>query len=173
MKKFLALVLAGVMTIGVSVSAFAASSPTAAVVAAAAAQGQSVAEYQNNAIVTMPGLPDVLPIGQGGHVVINGAPSNQTFTLYKPSAKDVNLAKAEAALLGGKIVAFTGVKGSAKFTTAGVNFYIKGIQAGMNIVVYQQMADGTWAPVEATEIREDHVVCNMTSYGKLLFVQLP
>ena len=81
MKKLIACTLIGAMLCGMTVSA--AGSPSAAVVAssvsatveaAAAAENKSVGEYTNNAIVETPGLPDALPTGQGGHVIINGAP---------------------------------------------------------------------------------------------------
>ena len=182
MKKLLALAFAGVML--VSLPVMAASSPSAeAVVAtssvsatiekAAAAEGKTVGEYVNNAVVEVAGLSDTLPIGPGGHVIINGAPSNFVFTLTKPSAAEVSLAKAQVAALGGKIVSFIGTKSVInKFETARVNFYIKGITAGQNIKVYQ-LVDGAWVELKVAEIRLDHVVVDMTSHGKLLFVEVP
>ena len=53
-----------------------ASSVPAAVVQAAAAEGKTVGEYMNNMVVAVPGLDNAVPIGQGGHVILNGAPSN-------------------------------------------------------------------------------------------------
>ena len=182
MKKLLALTLAAVMF--VSLPVMAASSPSASAVVAtssvsetiaqaAAAEGKSVGEYMNNAVVSVAGLSDTLPIGQGGHVIINGAPSNFTFVLTKPSMADVTLAKAEAAALGGKIIAFVGTKSAVnKFETARVNFYIKGVVAGQNIKVYQ-MVGKEWVELNVAEIRLDHVVVDMTSHGKLLFVDVP
>ena len=82
MKKLLALTLAGTMIFSVPV--LAATSPTAqAVVAstvaetvadAAAAENKTVGEYMNNAVTEVPGLDEATPLGQGGHVIINGAP---------------------------------------------------------------------------------------------------
>lgn len=182
MKKLLALVLAGVML--VSLPVMAASSPSASAVVAtasvsesiqkaAAAEGKTVGEYMNNAVVSVAGLKETLPIGQGGHVIINGAPSNFTFILTKPAAAEVKLAKDQATLLGGKIIAFVGTKSAInKFDTARVNFYVKGVTAGQNIKVYQ-MVDGAWVELNVAEIRLDHVVVDMTSHGKLLFVEVP
>ena len=35
------------------------------------------------------------------------------------------------------------------------------------------MLVGAWVEVEVTEVRDDHVVVNMTSLGTLAFVELP
>lgn len=187
MKKFIALTMAGVMLCALPVCA--STSPSAAVVAssaseeestipasvkeAAAAEGKSVGEYSNNAIVEVPGLENVVPTGQGGHVIINGAPSNVIFFLTKPNATTVEAAKSQATTLGGKILNVFGTKAVVgKFNTAKVNFYMKGIKAGQLIKVYQ-LVKGEWVEVEVAEIREDHVVVNMTSHGTLAFIEVP
>ncbi len=181
MKKVIALALASVMLIALPVSA--ASSPSAAVVAsdtaaatiqeAAAAEGKTVGEYTNNAIVDVPGLENAVPTGQGGHVIINGAPSNVTFFLTKPNAATVKAAKDQAATLGGKVLNVFGTKAIVgKFDTAQVNFYMQGIKAGQAIKVFQ-LVDGQWVEVKVLEIREDHVVLEMTSHGILAFIEVP
>lgn len=186
MKKVIALALAGVMLCALPVCA--ATSPTAAVVAttvssssedavareAASAQEKSVAEYVNNAVAEVPGLSEVTPMGQGGHVIINGAPSNVTFFLLKPTAAVVAQAKAQAAALGGKVlnVVTTTSQVVEKFNTAQVNFYAKGVKAGQLIKVYQ-LVNGEWVELTVTEIREDHVVVNLTSHGTLAFIEIP
>ena len=181
MKKLVALTLAGVMVFSTPV--LAATSPTAqAVVAsaaagtveeAAAAENKTVGEYLNNAVTEVPGLDSVTPLGQGGHVIINGAPSNQTFSVLKPESKDVTSAKNYAASLGGKILNVAKINASiTKFNTATVNFYMKGILSGQNIKVYQ-LVNGVWVELTVSEIRADHIVVNMTSLGTLAFVELP
>ncbi|MDE6214031.1 MAG: hypothetical protein K2M70_11230 [Lachnospiraceae bacterium] len=150
-----------------------ASSVPAAVAQAAAAEGKSVGEYLNNALVTIPGLDNAVPIGQGGHVIINGAPSNQVFSLLKPALTDVSSAKTFAASLGGSVLTVTRVKASVSgFRTAQVNFYMKGIRTGQNIKVFQ-IVNGRWLEVDVTEIRDDHVVVEMTSLGTLAFIAMP
>ena len=150
-----------------------ASSVPVAVAQAAAAEGKTVGEYLNNALVTIPGLDNAVPIGQGGHVIINGAPSNQVFTLLKPASVDVSSAKTFAASLGGSVLTVTRVKASVSgFRTAQVNFYMKGIKTGQNIKVFQ-IVNGRWLEVDVTEIRDDHVVVEMTSLGTLAFIEMP
>ena len=58
------------------------------------------------------------------------------------------------------------------FNTATVNFYLKGIKAGQNIKVYQ-LVNGQWVELTVSEIREDHVVVDMTSLGTLAFIEVP
>lgn len=178
MKKLLALALAGAMICALPVCA--AESPSAAVVASTAfsaeavSAGKSAGEYTNNAVVEVPGLTETTPLGQGGHIIINGAPSNVTFFLTKPSESTVTSAKSQAQVLGGKVLNVVGTTSQVmtEFGTAQVNFYAKGVKAGQLIKVYQ-LINGQWVELEVSEIREDHVVVNMTSHGILAFIEVP
>lgn len=202
MKKFLALTMAGVMLFATPVfaskspdassvagnsgseqsdcgaSSAGSASPVEAsvvpadIVAAAAAEGKTVGEYMNNAVVTVPGLDYAVPVGQGGHVIINGVPGNQTFSVLKPHYAYVTFAKTLADGVGGRVLNVAEIKASVPFDTATVNFYAEGVKAGQNIKVYQYR-DEAWVEIEVTEIREDHVVVNMTSLGTLAFIELP
>ena len=192
MKKILALTLAGTMALSmpvlaatsptadsystsgaVAVSAVTASSVPQSVVKAAADENKTIGEYMNNAVTEVPGLEEVVPLGQGGHVIINGVPSNQTFSVLKPVRQDVDSAKAHAASLSGKVLNVAQVKASVTgFDTAQVNFYLKGLKSGQNVKVYQ-LVDGVWVELSVAEVRDDHVVVDMTSLGTLAFVELP
>lgn len=192
MKKILALTLAGTMALSMpvlaatsptadsystsgaaAVSAVTASSVPQSVVKAAADENKTIGEYMNNAVTEVPGLEEVVPLGQGGHVIINGVPSNQTFSVLKPVRQDVDSAKAHAASLSGKVLNVAQVKASVTgFDTAQVNFYLKGLKSGQNVKVYQ-LVDGVWVELSVAEVRDDHVVVDMTSLGTLAFVELP
>ncbi len=139
---------------------------------AAMAEDKTVGEYMNNAVTRLPGLENVTPLGQGGHVIINGVPGNQTFSVLKPHYAYVNFAKTLAGGVGGRGLNVAEIKASVPFDTAIVNFYAEGVKAGQNIKVYQYR-DEAWVEIEVTEIREDHVVVNMTSLGTLAFIELP
>ena len=150
-----------------------ASSVPETIVAAAEAEGKTVGEYMNNAVASLPGLTDVAPLGQGGHVIINGVPSNQTFSVLKPAAAHVSSAKTFASSLGGKVLNVAQIKASVSgFKTATVNFYLKGTKAGQNVKVYQYV-NGQWVALTVAEIRADHVVVDMTSLGTLAFIEVP
>lgn len=188
MKKLIALTLAGVMVFSLPVMA--AGSPSAAAVVAstapesvdgipasvtvaAASEEKTVGEYMNNAVTSVPGLEEATPLAQGGHVILNGAPSNVTFIVGKPAATAVKAAKEQATTLGGKVLNVVSVKSSiGKFATARVNYYMKGVKAGQLIKVYQ-LVNGSWVELTVAEIREDHVVVDMTSLGTLAFVEVP
>lgn len=190
MKKLLALTLVGAMAISTpvlaatsptadsystssaTVSAVTASSVPQAVVEAAAGENKTVGEYMNNAVTAVPGLEEVVPLGQGGHVIINGVPSNQTFSVLKPVRKEVDSAKSHAESLSGKVLNVAQIKASVTgFNTAQVNFYLKGIKTGQNIKVYQ-LIDGEWVELSVAEVRDDHVVVDMTALGTLAFIEL-
>lgn len=192
MKKMLALTLAGAMAISMpvlaatsptadsystgsspSVSAVTASSVPQSVVNAAAEESKTVGEYMNNAVTAIPGLEEVVPLGQGGHVIINGVPSNQTFSVLKPVRREVDSALTYAISLSGKVLNVAQIKASVTgFDTAQVNFYLKGIKTGQNVKVYQ-LVDGEWIELSIAEVRDDHVVVDMTSLGTLAFIELP
>ncbi len=139
---------------------------------AAMAEDKTVGEYMNNAVTRLPGLENVTPLGQGGHVIINGVPGNQTFSVLKPHYAYVTFAKTLAGGVGGRVLNVAEINASVPFDTATVNFYAEGVKAGQNIKVYQYR-DEAWVEIEVTEIREDHVVVNMTSLGTLAFIELP
>lgn len=156
-----------------TVSAVTASGVSHSVAKAAAEENKTVGEYMNNAVTEVPGISSVVPLGQGGHVIINGVPSNQTFSVLKPIAENVNLAKAQAAALGGTVLNVAQISASVTgFNTATVNFYLQGIRTGQNIKVYQ-LVNGQWVELTVTEIRDDHIVVDMTSLGTLAFIEVP
>ena len=90
---------------------------------AAMAEDKTVGEYMNNAVTRLPGLENVTPLGQGGHVIINGVPGNQTFSVLKPHYAYVNFAKTLAGGVGGRVLNVAEIKASVPFDTATVNFY--------------------------------------------------
>ncbi|MCM1039919.1 MAG: hypothetical protein NC314_13600 [Roseburia sp.] len=143
-----------------------------ATTAAAASENKTVGEYMNNAVTEVPGLTDSTPIGQGGKVIINGAPSNQVFSTLKPYLSEVNSAKDQAAALGGTVLTVSRIGASVSFDTATVNFYMPGVKTGNNVQVYQ-LVDGQWNSLNVAEVRDDHVVVDLTSLGTFAFIEVP
>lgn len=188
MKKFAALLGASLLMASMTVSA-AESVTTAAVVAsqpsyisegfsnasdqqAAAEAGMSVGEYYNNAVVSTPGVANAAAVGQGGKIMINGVATNLTASLSKVNSATANLAKDQAAALGGTLLNVVSVKIPGNFTTATVNFYVKGLATGTKVAA-KQYINGVWVDVEVTEARADHVVLNLKGNGPVAFVALP
>ncbi len=142
------------------------------VATASAAQEAGKSVGNNNAVTGTPGLTSAIPVAQGGGVVIDGTKTNQSFTVSKAALNQVNSAKAQATALNGTVLNVVNISGSVSFNTANVNYYMPGITGTENIQVYQ-LAGGQWTPVTVTEVRADHVIVDMTSYGVLAFIQVP
>lgn len=137
-------------------------------------ENKTVGEYMNNAVVAAPGLDNAVPVAQGGNVIINGEQSNQTFSVLPLLPKQTDLAKAQAASVGGTVLNVVKIDASVFFDTATVNFYMPGIKTGQNIQVYQyDTASEQWSGVAVAEVRDDHVVVDMTSLGMLAFIEVP
>ena len=182
MKKFIALLSASVLLCSATVSA---SSPSAQAVLAsagfsdagdaqaAANRGMSAGEYYNNTVVTTPGVENAMPVGQGGKIVVNGVATNLTATLSKVDKDLAADAVSQAAALGGSLLNVISISlPNANFNVATVNFYLKGLAGGTKVVA-KQLINGVWVDVEIVEIREDHVVLNLTGSGAIAFVALP
>lgn len=190
MKKFIALLTAGVLMTATTMTAFAANSPSAgAVVAttqvtsegfstssdaqAAADRGMSAGEYYNNSITSTPGIANATAIGQGGKIMINGVATNLTASLSKVTKNVAAEATSQAAVLGGNLLNVVKVDfPGANFKTATINFYLKGLEAGKKIAV-RQYVNGAWIDVEVVEVRAEHVILNLTNSGAVAFVELP
>lgn len=191
MKKFMALLTTSVLFASMTVSA--AGSPSAAVVAstaapaayvsegfssaadaqAAAARGMNAGEYYNNAIVATPGVPNAVPIGQGGKILINGVPTNLTASLSKVNRAVADSAVVQAARLGGALLNVVNVSlPGANYSVATINFYVKGLADGAKIAA-RQYVNGVWVEVEVVEARANHVVLNLRSSGPVAFIALP
>lgn len=188
MKKVLALALAGTMLIATPVMA--AESPSAAVVAsdsssddtsavaasveaAAQAEGKTVEEYANNAVISVASNPDQLPtaLPKGG-VAINGAKTNQAVTLTKPTAAEVSLGKqVAAATAGAKLISAFGTKSAITTDNACINVYVKGLPVGSKIVGYM-LVNGQLVPVPVVAYK-DHVIAAISTNAKIFIVEYP
>ena len=110
---------------------------------------------------------------QGGKIEINGGKSNATFTITAPSATVVSSAANYAGKVGGTLLSCIATSSpGVNFKSAKVNFYVAGVQNGDTIAVYQNQG-GSWVQLPVTEVRQDHVVVNMTKHGDLAFVRVP
>lgn len=133
----------------------------------------SAGEYYNNAIVATPGVPNAVPMGQGGKILINGVPTNLTASLSKVNSAVASSAVAQAAGLGGSLLNVVNVTfPGANYSVATINFYVKGL-AGDAKVAARQYVNGVWVEVEVVEARADHVVLNLKSSGPVALVALP
>lgn len=138
---------------------------------AARAEDKEIGEYISNSVYKVAGIDEVTPVAQGGDVIVDGEKTNITFTIDKPYYAYVKPALAQAAAVGGTAINVVDVKAPVRFANAVVNFYTPGVTADQNIQIFQYV-DGAWASVTVNEVREDHVVANLTAPGVLVFVNV-
>lgn len=175
MKKFLALVMVGVMTMGMatmaadspSASAVAASVP-AAVQTAAAERNMSVAEYQNNAVAEIAECPTVEPAGVPSGCYVNGVKTNYSLNIAKPNKATTEAAKALATSVKGNVLSVMNLtnapKGEVQFS-----IYCKSVAAGQKIEVYQ-LINGVWTKC-VINVRAEHVDVKLAGNGPIVVVR--
>lgn len=145
-----------------------------AVTVAAIAEGKLVHEYLANAVTGIWGMDSVIPVAQGGNVILDGKETNVTFPVLKPELSRVYSAKDYAAALGGAVLNVVKIDTHVSFDIANVNFYMPGITGEENIHVYTYSdSTNTWTELTITEKRADHIVVNMTGTGVLAFIVTP
>lgn len=189
MKKFakvVSLVMVGTMLFSMPVMAKSMGSPEAvylesnsnigdpSATVAAVEEHKLISEYMADAITGIWAMDSVVPVAQGGNVILDGVKSNVTFPVQKPELSRVYSAKAYAASVGGTVLNVVKIDTHVGFGTANVNFYMPGITGNENIHVLQYVeSSDTWADLNVTEIRADHVVVDLTSTGVFAFVVQP
>ena len=101
MKKVVLLSLAATLVFAVPVMAKEAGSPVAVyledssnvgdpnVTTAAIEEAKLVGEYMNNAVTGIWAMDKVIPVAQGGGVVVDGVKTNLTFSVLKPELRRV------------------------------------------------------------------------------------
>lgn len=139
---------------------------------AANAENKEIGEYISNSVYKVAGIEDVTPVAQGGGVIVDGQKTNITFSIDKAYYAYTKSAQAQAASVGGVAINVVDVKAPVRFSNAEVNFYTPGVVAGQNIQIFRAVDGGAWVSVDVKEVREDHVVANLTAPGVLVFVNV-
>ncbi len=142
---------------------------------AAIEEDKLVGEYMNNAVMGIWAMDKVTPVAQGGGVIVDGVATNLTFSVLKPELSRVYSAKELASGLGGCVLNVVKIKTPAelRFNVANVNFYTPGIMAGQNVKVFRFAEDTGWTEFHVSQVRQDHVVVDMTAGGILAFIEVP
>ena len=126
-----------------------------------------------NTVLKAPGLDNVIPVGQGGKLVIGGTKTRATFVMRESTTGKVNSAKVLAAQVGGsvKYVVETYAPG-VRFSKCQVDFKVYGCKNGDVYKVYQLNSKGTWNEVQVDEVREGHVICTVSKAGTFAFIKM-
>lgn len=192
MKKVVLAALAATLVFSVPVMAKEVGAPVAVyledssnvgdpnITCAAIEEDKLVGEYMNNAVTGIWAMDKVIPVAQGGGVVVDGVKTNLTFSVLKPELRRVYTIKDAAATVGGTVlnVVKVGIPANLRFESANVNFYTPGIVDGQNVKVFQyaysEGDDDIWNELNVTEVREDHVVVDIPNNGGVIaFVEVP
>lgn len=186
LTKAVSLALAGAMVFSTPVMAKEVGAPVAvyledssnvgdpSITVSAIAVDKLVDEYMANAVTGIWAMDSVIPVAQGGSVILDGQKSNVTFPVLKPELSRVYSAKDYAASLGGSVLNVVKIETHVGFGVANVNFYMPGITGAENIHVYTyNESTNTWAELTVTEKRADHVAVDMTGTGVLAFIVTP
>ena len=166
MKKFLALVLVGVMAFSGAV--LAAPSPSAQAVSATVSSnneggktalqqaaeeaGMSEQEYSNNSVVTIDGIEDVAPMGIPTGIYLNKAKINYTIHIFKLSKAQIKAIKEFAG--NRKIINTFGVKNRYDQDVQ-TSFYCPKIKETDKVSVYQNV-NGKMEKLTSS-VRKEHV----------------
>ncbi len=126
-----------------------------------------------NTISKAPGLDGVIPVGQGGKLVIGGVKTRATFVMRETTPGNVSSAKTLAASIGGSVknVVETYARG-VRFSTCQVDFKVYGCKNGDIYRVFQLQSDGTWKEVQVDDIHEGHVICTVNKAGTFAFIKM-
>ncbi len=126
-----------------------------------------------NTVLKAPGLDCVVPVGQGGKLVICGCKTRATFVMRETTSAKVSSAKILAAQIGGvvKNVVETYAPG-VRFGSCQVDFKVYGCKTGDQYKVYQMGANGTWQEVKVDEIRDGHIICTVYKTGTFAFIKM-
>lgn len=186
LTKVVSLALVGAMVFSTPVMAKEVGAPVAvyledssdvgepSITVSAIAVDKLVDEYMANAVTGIWAMDHVIPVAQGGNIILDGQKSNVTFPVLKPELSRVYSAKDYAASLGGTVLNVVKVETHVGFGVANVNFYMPGITGAENIHVYTYSdSTNTWTELTVTEKRADHVAVNMTGTGVLAFIVTP
>ncbi len=124
-------------------------------------------------VTSAPGLDDVIAVGQGGKLVLNGKTTRATFVMRETTSGTVSSAKVLAAQVGGTVknVVETYAPG-VRFSKCQVDFKVYGCKSGDSYKVYQMGANGTWQEVQVDDIHDGHIVCTVYKTGTFAFVKM-
>lgn len=155
MKKFMALLCAGLVACSMSLVAFAAESPSTSTT--------------DNQVV---GNSTVEEVRVWDTVLVDGKESTGSLSVAAASDAKVAEAKAAAAQVSSKatVLEVVDVNFSGSFSKITIPFNVKNVVAGQNIVVLHQKADGTWETITPDKVENGKVTVTFSSLSPVAFV---
>ncbi len=179
MKKFFALLCAGVMACSMSMMAFAAPSQTTGNVTdnatGNASQTTSTTTSGSAAAANNNGHSTVDSVKVWSNIVIDGVESSNaalSVEALPAASKAVTAAAAWAAANNGTILQMVDVKLSADFSKVTIPFNLTNVMQGQNIVVLHLKHDGQWEQIVPDKVENGKVTVTFTSLSPVIFVSL-
>lgn len=182
MKKFFALLCAGVMACSMSMMAFAAPSQTTGTVTdnvtgstGNASQTTSTTTSGSAAAANTNGHSTVDSVKVWSNIVIDGVETSNAGLSVEalPAASEaVTAAAAWAAANNGTILQMVDVKLSADFSKVTIPFNLTNVMQGQNIVVLHLKHDGQWEQIVPDKVENGKVTVTFTSLSPVIFVSL-
>lgn len=179
MKRFFALLCAGVMACSMSMMAFAAPSQTTSNVTTtntgSSSQTTSTATSSSVAAANTNGHSTVDTVKVWSNIVIDGAETSGAALSVEslPATSEAAVAAATwAAASNGTVLQMIDVKLDANFSKVTIPFNLTNVMAGQNIVVLHLKHDGQWEQIVPDKVENGKVTVTFTSLSPVVFVSL-
>lgn len=156
MKKFMALLCAGVLACSMNLVVFAAPSP-------------STSDTADNEVV---GNSTVDEVRVWDEVLVDGVATTGKVSVAEASEAKEAEAAAQAKAISAKasVLEVVEVSFDGSFKKITIPFNVKNVVAGQNIVVLHQKADGTWETITPDKVENGKVTATFTSLSPVAFV---
>lgn len=179
MKKFFALLCAGVLACSMSMVTFAAPSQTSGNATGTAtgnkSQTTSTATTNSSAAANTDGRSTVDNVKVWSNIIIDGVETANTALSVEalPATSDAATAAATwAAASNGTILQMVDVKLSASFGKVTIPFNLTNVMEGQNIVVLHLKHDGQWEQIIPDKVENGKVTVTFSSLSPVIFVSL-
>lgn len=165
MKKFIALLCAGVLACSMSMMAFAAESQTTS--------SQTTSTISEEQRIQQQSHSTVADVRIWSAVIVDGQEVDGVVNITPASAEARAAAEAQAAAIGATILQVVEVNYTGNpFRTITIPFNLSNVVAGQNIVVLHQKHDGTWETITPDKVENGLVTVTFTSLSPVAFAQI-
>ncbi len=164
MKKIMALLVAGVLTCSVGMTALASPSPSTP---------STETPVTSTTSTTVKGSSSVAEIKVWDKILVNGEEVSSSVSITEAADEVVRAAEVQAAAVVGSnavILNVVDVNFSESFKSITIPFNLKNVKANDKIVVLHQKADGTWETITPDKVEDGKVTATFTSLSPVAFV---
>mgnify|MGYP001034652848 FL=1 len=181
MKKFFALLCAGVLACSMSMAAFAAPSQTTGTTTPGGNKSQTTSTTTpgsatgSTATVNTNGHSTVDSVKVWSNIIIDGVETSSASLTVEalPATSEAAIAAASWAVANnGTVLQMVDVKLPATFSKVTIPFNLTNVMAGQNIIVLHLKADGQWEQIVPDKVENGKVTVTFSSLSPVIFVSL-